>query len=145
MAKPPTTKTPDWKAAVADGKLKFETRTKCQAKGIKHNALCWINDHPKFAALVAWRSDPDFSVSKTGLEYGHDAEQKGWIKEGYVLLLQKGKDGKNEFVNVKRVGDVMKILSGVPTRLGDGEYWFVDDNFRPVLVPSPSSSSPFPD
>jgi hypothetical protein len=135
MAKTPTAKTPDWKVAIADGKLKLSSSSESKAKGLYPNQLGWIEGQPGIGLLVVFQADTDFAVNKGGLHYVYDAEQERRIETGYLLLLRR-RDGKIEYVNSAPIEDAMKIVREVPPSSGEwGDYWWIPADIRPVTSP----------
>jgi hypothetical protein len=135
MAKPPTTKPIDWKAAHAARKLKWSVKSESQTKGVYPNKLGWIIDQPEIGALIVVQGETDFALGKNGLDYQSNAIQEGRIKKSFVVLM----DREYEIVGVAPLEDVIKLVSGVEPRPGQwGPYWWITADFRLANTSPPS-------
>jgi hypothetical protein len=139
MAKPPTTKTVDWKAAHAAGKFKWCSWDESEDKGITPNRTGWIIDQPENGGLVIFQSGTDWALGENGLNYLNKAKQEGRIEKSFVVLMDKQK----KIAGVAPLEDVMKLVSGVKPEPGKfenwGPFWWITADFR--LAPTSSSSS----
>jgi hypothetical protein len=83
----------------------------------------WHNTDTKAGALICPLGDrrPEFIVSKAGLDYLHDAKQKGKITEGYVVL-SRWTDAGREVAKVTLVADIVSALKDIMPNQGRGLY-----------------------
>jgi hypothetical protein len=122
---------PNWRQ-VARGPL--------DALRITPNEL-WFNASTNAGALIVRQSGqwPEYALGQAGLDYVHNAEREGRIREGITVQVQR--DGI--VGTIKSVTKMVADLNGRPPRDGPfGPYWWINADGTPNAPYSSPGSQP---
>jgi hypothetical protein len=127
----------DWETIINDGELNICSAQEAQAKGVYPNRLGWLKKDPKIGVVIVYQSETDFALGKASLDYVAKPKAEGRLKEAFVLLLRRGINGQNEFVNAATIEEVKALLRNIPPREGNwGPFWWLQAELcHPDAVP----------